>query len=74
MFQTFQPGQTITTSVNAAKSYRLTGISNAKVTAIQGFKYVTGSTVPMSLKDMAVCSDVSSSTIDITLDQSKIAA
>ncbi|KAI9745236.1 MAG: hypothetical protein M1818_001514 [Claussenomyces sp. TS43310] len=74
MFQTLLPGQTVTTSVNAAKSYKLAGITTAQVTAIQGFRYVTGSTAPTVLKGMLVCEDVSSGTVAITPDQSKVAA
>ena len=72
MFQTILPGETITTSVNAAKSYKLAGISTAKATAIQGFRYVTGSTAPTALKDMEVCESISSSTVTIAPDQSKV--
>jgi deuterolysin len=73
MFQTLKPGETVTTSVNAAKSYKLAGISTAKVTAIQGFKYVTGATAPTALKDMVDCDSVSSSTVTITPDQTVVA-
>lgn len=73
MFQVLLPGETVTTSVNAAKTYKLAGIATAQVTAVQGFKYVTGSTAPTSLKDMASCESVSSSTFTITPDQSKVA-
>lgn len=73
MFQVLQPGETVTTSVNAAKTYKLAGIEKAQVTAIQGFKYVTGSTAPTSLKDMASCETVSSSSVTIIPDQSKVA-
>jgi hypothetical protein len=72
MFQTLLPGETIITSVNAAKSYKLAGIATAQVTAIQDFKYVTGSTAPTALKDMANCESVSSGTVTITPDQSKV--
>lgn len=74
MFQTLLPGETVTTSVNAAKSYKLAGIMTAQVTAIQGFKYVIGSTAPTTLKNMEFCESVSSSTVAITPDQSKVAA
>jgi len=73
MFQTIQPGETITASVNVAKTYRLAGIETAHVTAIQGFKYVTGSTAPTSLKDAEFCDTVTSSAVTITPDQSKVA-
>lgn len=72
MFQTIQPGETVTTSVNAAKSYKLAGVSTAHVTAIQGFRYVTGTAVPTSLKDLSVCESVTSSSVAITPDQSKV--
>lgn len=73
MFQTLQPGETVTASVNAAKAYKLAGIKTAQVSAIQGFKYVTGTTAPTSLKDLAFCESVSSSIVTITPDQSKVA-
>jgi len=73
MFHTLAPGQTVTTSVNAAKTYNLAGINEAQVTAIQGFKYVTGSVAPSSLKDAAFCESVSSGTVTVTPDQSKVA-
>jgi deuterolysin len=72
MFQTILPGETITASVNAAKSYKLAGITTAHVTAVQGFKYVVGSTAPTTLKDMTFCDGVSSDTVAITPDQSKV--
>jgi deuterolysin len=73
MFQTILPGETVTTSVNAAKSYKLAGVTNAKVTAIQGFKYVIGSTAPTALKGMEDCESISSSSVTITPDQSTVA-
>jgi deuterolysin len=73
MFQTLAPGETLTASVNAAKSYKLAGISTAQVSAIQGFKYVTGSTAPTALKETEFCESVSSSSVTITPDQSRVA-
>ena len=73
MFQTLSPGETVAASVNVAKTYKLAGIQTAHVTAVQGFKYVAGSTAPTSLKDTLVCEDVSSGTLTITPDQSKVA-
>jgi deuterolysin len=73
MFQTLQPGETVTSSINAAKSYKLAGVTTAQITAVQEFKYVTGSVAPTSLKDMESCQSVSSSTLAITPDQSKVA-
>lgn len=73
MFQTLKPGETVTASVNAAKGYKLSGITTAQVTAIQGFKYVTGSAAPTALKGMADCESVSSSTVTIIPDQSVVA-
>ncbi|KAH8878769.1 deuterolysin metalloprotease [Thozetella sp. PMI_491] len=73
-FQTIQPGESVTTSVNAAKTYRLGGVASAKVTALQGFKYATGAVAPTSVGGLAVCDDVSSNTLAITPDQSTAAA
>lgn len=73
MFQTLLPGETVTAVVNAAKSYKLAGIATAKVSAVQGFKYVIGSVAPTSLKDLAYCESVSSDTVVITPDQSRVA-
>ncbi|GJC81505.1 neutral protease 2 SNOG_10522 [Colletotrichum liriopes] len=52
-FQKIEAGQTVTVSVNAAKSYKLSGIEQAKVTAIQGFRYATGTDTPSSFKELA---------------------
>ncbi|KAI1264156.1 Metalloprotease [Xylariaceae sp. FL1019] len=65
MFQTIQSGETVTTSVNAAKSYKLGGVKSADVSAIQGFHYVTGTTAPTSLKETVYCS-ATSNTMSIT--------
>lgn len=73
MFQTIQPNETVTASVNAAKSYKLGGIETAQVSAIQGFRYVTGSVAPTTLKETVACGDVTSSTVTITPDQSTAA-
>ncbi|KAG0650474.1 Neutral protease [Hyphodiscus hymeniophilus] len=73
MFQTLAPGESVTASVNAAKTYNLAGVETARITAVQGFKYVVGSTAPTALKDMQTCADISSSTVNITPDQSKVA-
>ncbi|KAI0860944.1 Metalloprotease [Xylaria cubensis] len=73
MFQTIQPGETVNTQVNAATTYRLAGVSEAQVSALQGFHYVTGSTAPTTLKDTEFC-EVTSNSVNITPDQSKVAA
>lgn len=72
-FQTIQPGETITSDVNAATTYKLAGVETAQVQAIQGFKYVTGETAPTALSGMAVCEDVTSEVVTITPDQSTVA-
>lgn len=73
MFQTLQPGETVTSSVNAAKTYKLAGIAKTQVSALQGFKYVTGSTPPASLKDALFCEASSSGSVEMIPDQSKVA-
>ncbi|KAI1738282.1 Metalloprotease [Xylaria scruposa] len=73
MFQTIQPGETVNTQVNAATTYRLAGVSQAEVSALQGFHYVTGSTAPTSLQDTVFC-EVTSNSVNITPDQSKVAS
>lgn len=70
MFQTIQPGESVTASVNAAKTYKLGGVKSARVTALQGFKYVVGETAPDSLKGLSFC-EASSASYTITPDQSK---
>ncbi|EGO54765.1 hypothetical protein NEUTE1DRAFT_148999 [Neurospora tetrasperma FGSC 2508] len=72
MFQTLQPGESVTASVNAARTYRLSGVKSANISALQGFKYVTGTTAPDSLKDLSFC-EASSDSYTITPDQSKAA-
>jgi deuterolysin len=73
MFQTFQPGEKFTTSVNAAKTHNLAGLTSAKVSVVQGFRYVTGTTAPTALKDTESC-NASSKTVSIVPDQSKVVA
>lgn len=59
--------------MNAAKSYKLNGVSQAKVTAIQGFRYAEGTETPSSLKDLAACEDVTSGEVEVTPDQATVA-
>jgi len=73
MFQTLQPGENVTASVNAAKTHRLAGVKEAKITALQGFKYVTGDIAPTSIKDTQFCDAVTSQAKKIIPDQSKVA-
>lgn len=73
MFQVIQPGETITASVNAAKTYKLAGVESAQISAIQGFKYVVGEVAPSTLKETTTCSDVTSSKMKIIPDQSTAA-
>lgn len=73
MFQTLQPGETVTADVNAAKSYKLNGIAKAKVTALQGFHYVTGTTLPTALKDFSFC-EAESSEAELIPDQDTVVA
>lgn len=73
MFQTLAPGESVTASVNAAKTHKLAGFKTAKISAIQGFKYATGAVAPDSIKDLAFCEATSSKTVTITPDQSKAA-
>ncbi|KAG6357920.1 hypothetical protein INS49_013803 [Diaporthe citri] len=72
-FQQIEAGQTVTVPVNAAKSYKLDGVPQAKVTAIQGFRYVEGTEAPSSLKDLAACEDVTSGEVEVTPDQATVA-
>ncbi|KAK1990749.1 hypothetical protein LX36DRAFT_753993 [Colletotrichum falcatum] len=72
-FQKIEAGQTITVPVNAAKSYRLEGVDQAKVTAIQGFRYATGPDTPSSFKDLAACEDMTSGEVEVTPDQATVA-
>lgn len=72
-FQQIEAGQTVTVPVNAAKSYKLDGVSQAKVTAIQGFRYVEGTETPSSIKELAECEDVTSGEVEVTPDQATVA-
>lgn len=72
MFQTIQPGETVSTAVNAATTYKLASVEKATVSALQGFHYVTGSTAPTSLKDTSFC-EASSNAMEIVPDQAKAA-
>jgi deuterolysin len=72
MFQTIQPGETVSTTVNAATTYRLAGVEEAHVSALQGFHYVTGTAAPTSLKETQFC-EATSNSMKITPDQSTVA-
>ncbi|APA15238.1 hypothetical protein SS1G_08858 [Sclerotinia sclerotiorum 1980 UF-70] len=74
MFQTIQPGETVTASVNAAKTYNLEGLEAVDITAVQGFRYVTGEVAPSLLSETSLCEDVISNTVTIKPDQSKVSA
>ncbi|KAF2437487.1 deuterolysin metalloprotease [Karstenula rhodostoma CBS 690.94] len=73
-FQKIAAGETITVSVNAAKSYKLKGVHQAKVSAIQGFRYAAGEEVPSTLKELSACADQTTSSVEVTPDQSTVAA
>ena len=73
MFKTLAPGESVTASVNAAKTHRLAGVKEAKITALQGFKYVTGAIAPTSIKDALFCDAVTSTSKKIIPDQSRAA-
>jgi len=72
-FQTIAPGGTVSAQINAAKTYNLAGVETAQISAIQGFRYVTGSVAPASLKDTLFC-EASSSTVTVVPDQATVAA
>ncbi|KAF9872318.1 hypothetical protein CkaCkLH20_10145 [Colletotrichum karsti] len=72
-FQKIEAGETVTVSVNAAKSYKLSGVEQAKVTAIQGFRYATGAETPSSVVGLAACEDVTSGEVEVTPDQAVVA-
>jgi deuterolysin len=74
VFQTIQPGETVSASVNAAKTYKLQGVAKAKATAIQGFYYVEGTTAPTAIKDTSYCEVESSSSVDLTPNQDTVVA
>ncbi|KAI1121129.1 Metalloprotease [Nemania abortiva] len=73
MFQTIQPGETVNTEVNAATTYRLAGLEQAEVSALQGFHYVTGTTAPTSLKETEFC-EATSNSVKIAVNQKTAAA
>lgn len=73
-FQTIAAGETVNASVDVSKTYALAGVNSAEVTAIQGFKYITGTSAPTSLNGLETCDDVTSNTVTITPDQEKVAA
>ncbi|TEA17094.1 Neutral protease 2-like protein [Colletotrichum sidae] len=72
-FQKIDAGETVTVSVNAAHSYKLEGVSQARVTAIQGFRYAVGAEAPSSFKDLASCADVTSGQVEVVPDQTTAA-
>ncbi|KAH6638724.1 deuterolysin metalloprotease [Boeremia exigua] len=69
-FQKISAGETVIVAVNAAKSYKLKDVKHAKVSAVQGFRYATGEEVPVSLEGLSVCADITTSSVDVTPDQS----
>lgn len=72
-FQAIEAGQTVTVTVNPAKSYKLKGIKQAKVSAIQGFRYTTGTEAPSALKDLTMCADMTSGTVEVSPNQATVA-
>lgn len=60
-------------SVNAAKSYKLKGVKQAKVSAVQGFRYTTGEAAPSTLKGLTFCADQTTDSVEVTPDQSTVA-
>lgn len=72
-FQKIEAGQTVTVSVNAAKSYKLDSVAQAKVIAIQGFRYAAGDAVPSSFAELQSCADVSSGEVEVVPDQAAAA-
>jgi deuterolysin len=73
-FQKIAAGETITVSVNAAKSYKLKGVEQAKVSAVQGFRYAAGEEAPAALNNLSVCADQTTDSVEVTPDQSTVAA
>lgn len=73
-FQTIAAGATVNSTIDVSQTYALAGVETTEVTAIQGFKYITGTTIPTSTLDLATCDDVTSNTVAITPDQAKVAA
>ncbi|KAJ4412440.1 hypothetical protein N0V82_008795 [Gnomoniopsis sp. IMI 355080] len=73
-FQTIAAGETVTTSVDVSQTYALAGEDTVEITAIQGFKFSTGTTAPNTTNGLDSCEDVTSNTVTITPDQAKVAA
>lgn len=73
-FQTIAAGETVNVSVDVSQTYALAGKDSVEVTAIQGFKYSTGATVPSTTNGLESCDDVTSNSVTITPDQAKVAA
>lgn len=72
-FQKIAAGETVTIAVNAAKSYKLKGIKQAKVSAIQSFHYATGDEAPTALEGLSFCADQTTSSVEVTPDQNIVA-
>lgn len=72
-FQKISAGETVTVAVNAAKSYKLKGVEQAKVSAIQSFHYATGDEAPAALEGLSFCTDQTTGSIEVTPDQSVVA-
>lgn len=72
-FQKIAAGETITVAVNAAKSYKLKGVKQAKVSATQSFHYTTGDEAPAALEGLSFCADQTTGSVEVTPDQSVVA-
>ncbi|UPX11852.1 Deuterolysin [Ascochyta rabiei] len=72
-FQKIAAGETVTVAVNAAKSYQLKGIKQAKVSAIQGFRYSTGEEVPAAFNGLSFCADQTTDSVEVAPDQRVVA-
>ncbi|KAJ4341959.1 hypothetical protein N0V95_007055 [Ascochyta clinopodiicola] len=72
-FQKIAAGETVTVPVNAAKSYKLQNVKQAKVAAIQGFRYSTGEEAPVAFNDLSVCADQTTGSVEVAPDQSVVA-
>lgn len=72
-FQKIAAGETVTVAVNAAKSYKLDGLKQAKVSAVQSFHYAIGEKVPAALEGLSFCADQTTDSVEVTPDQSTVA-
>ncbi|KAI9729296.1 MAG: hypothetical protein M1834_006967 [Cirrosporium novae-zelandiae] len=72
MFETFEPGESIATTINVAQTRKLDNVTRASLSVKQKFRYVLGDEAPSSIDTMTKCPTVTSQNITITPEQATV--